>query len=320
MRFLKSIRNLLGNYQLKSGIYHCDRGETQQAIDYLTKAIQAPDSTEPDRRMALYYLTQAYIGQAERSEDANEMEKAAEAYRQALATTPDYPDLHFRLGSLFARFGLNGDAIQALTRAIELHPDYMEARVQLAFLLLKTRDTAGAAREFAAVRELAVRAIDQPYEAGQVCLERDQADEAEVMMRSAFLRRPESFDFHFRRGLRALREGKLEAAAEALAQAVEFRPDFADVHNYLGVALGERGLWDESIAVFRRALEVNPDYLVARLNLGFALSEMGKDAEAVDELRAVLTREPDNHPAQARLEELTAPRRERVRAAGETRA
>ena len=53
MRFLKSIRNLLGNYQLKSGIYHYDRGETVQALDYLTRALQASDSTESDRRMAL---------------------------------------------------------------------------------------------------------------------------------------------------------------------------------------------------------------------------------------------------------------------------
>src|SRR5262245_13046562 len=200
MRFLKAIRNLLGNYQLKSGIYHYDRGETQQAIDYLNRTLQAPDSTEPDRRMALYYLTQAYISQAEKCEDASDMEKAAEAYRQALAMTPDYPDLHFRLGSLYARFGLDGDAIAALRRACELHPEYMEARVQLALLLVKTRETEAAAREFGAVRDLAIRSIDQPYAAGRRSLERGDLEEAEACMRSAFLRRPETFDFHYRRG------------------------------------------------------------------------------------------------------------------------
>jgi tetratricopeptide (TPR) repeat protein len=320
MRFLKAIRNLLGNYQLKSGIYHYDRGETQQAIDYLNRTLQAPDSTDPDRRMALYYLTQAYISQAEKCEDASDMEKAAEAYRQALAMTPEYPDLHFRLGSLYARFGLNGDAIAALRRACELHPDYMEARVQLALLLVKTRETEEAAREFGAVRDLAIRSIDQPYAAGRRSLERGDLEEAEVSMRSAFLRRPETFDFHYRRGLRSLREGKMEAAVEALRQAVSYRNDFADVYNYLGVACGEHEEWEEAIAAFRRALEVNSDYLVARLNLGFALSECGKDSEAIDELRAVLVREPDNQPALARLEELTSPRRERARTAGESRA
>jgi tetratricopeptide (TPR) repeat protein len=316
MRFLKSIRNLLGNYQLKSGIYHYDRGETVQALDYLTRALQAPDSTESDRRMALYYLTQAYIGQAERLEESNEMEKAVEAYRQALAITPDYPDLHFRLGTLCVRFGLTLEASESFRRAIAIHPDYLEARVQLAFLLLQARETEQAAREFAAVRELALRTIEAPYQQGHDCLERGETESAEAWMRTAFLRRPESFEFHFRRGLRSLREGKMEPAAEEL----RFRTDFADVYNYLGVALAEHEDWDEAIGAFRKAIEVNPDYRVSRLNLAFALAERGRDPEAIDELKAVLAHEPDNQPAIAKLEELSAPRREKVRAQGESRA
>jgi tetratricopeptide (TPR) repeat protein len=321
MRFLRPIRNLLGNYQLKSGIYHYDRGESQQAIDYLTRALQAPDSTDPDRRMALYYLTQAYIGLAEKCEDADEMDKAVEAYHQALAMTPDYPDLHFRLGTLCARLGLIRDAVESFRRAVELNPGYLEARAQMAMLLLRDRQTTQAAREFAEVRDLALQAIDQPYGNGAACLERGEFDQAEEWMRSAFLRRPESFEFHFRRGLRSLREGKTEAAVEALRQASAFRADFADVYNFLGVALGEQEEWGQAIEAFRRAIEINSGYLVARLNLAFALAEGGRDSEATDELRAVLQAEPDNQPARAKLEELAAPRRERAaRPAGETRA
>jgi tetratricopeptide (TPR) repeat protein len=170
MRFLKAIRNLHGNYQLKSGIYHHDRGESQQAIDFLMRALQSPESTEPDRRMALYYLTQAYIALAEKLEEGDEMDKAVEAYRQALAITPDYPDLHFRLGALCSRLGLTSDAIDAFGRALDLNPDYLDARVRRAMLLLQRRDMAAAALEFATVREVAVRAIDQPFEQGRQAL------------------------------------------------------------------------------------------------------------------------------------------------------
>jgi hypothetical protein len=65
---------------------------------------------------------------------------------------------------------------------------------------------------------------------------------------------------------------------------------------------------------------VNPDYVVSRLNLAFALAERGRDPEAMDELRAILAKEPDNQPAIAKLEELQAPRREKVRAMGDSRA
>lgn len=112
----------------------------------------------------------------------------------------------------------------------------------------------------------------------------------------------------------------MEPAAEDLGQAIKFRADFADVHNYLGVALAEQEEWEDAIAAFRKALEVNADYLVSRLNLAFALAELGRDAEAIDELKIVLAHEPDNQPAIAKMEELQAPRREKLRAQGETRA
>jgi Tfp pilus assembly protein PilF len=86
------------------------------------------------------------------------------------------------------------------------------------------------------------------------------------------------------------------------------------------VALAEQEEWEEAIASFRKAIEVNPEYRVSRLNLAFALAELGRDAEATEELKAVLAHEPDNQPAIAKLEELQAPRREKVRAQGETRA
>ncbi len=313
MRFLKSIRNLLGNYQLKSGIYHYERGEAGQAVEYLTKALQAPDTTEPDRRMAMYYLTQTYIAAAEKFEESGDTTKAVEAYRQALQIAPDYPDIQFRMGALCARFGLTLEAIESYRRAVESHPEYLEARVNLGFLLLKNGDKEEAARQFAAARDLSVQAIEGPYRKGREALARGAASEGEEWFREAFQRQPESFAFHYRRGLKALRDSHYEEAAEEFRRAIEFQPNFADVHNFLGVACGEQEIWPDSIAAFRRALEVNPDYLVARLNLACALSQGGEERAAAEELRSVLSAEPENQPALALLEGLSAPRRERSR-------
>ena len=319
MRLLKSIRNLLGNYQLKSGIYHYDRGESKQAIDYLLRALQAPETSEPDRRMALYYLTQTHIAAAERHEEAKEMAKAVEEYRQALELTPDYPDIHFRMGALYARFGMSLESMEAYRRALAIHSGYLEARIQLAFLLLADGRQAEAAREFEAARGLSIRAIEDPYRKATEALERGDARAAEEWMRETFQRRPENFSFHYRRGLHCLKEEQLAAAAENFRQAIVFNPNFADVHNYLGVACGEMEHWDEAIAAFQRALEVNADYPVARLNLAFILAAAGRDKEAIDELRAVLAREPDNQAALTKLEELQAPKRDKSRVQGESR-
>ena len=320
MRLLKSIRNLLGNYQLKSGLYHYDRGESKQAIEFLARAVQSPESTEADRRLAVYYLTQTHIGAAEKFEEVRDLEKAVEAYGAALALTPDYPDIHFRLGALYEKFVLSLEAIEAYRRAIAINADYLEARVRLAFLLLGNGQREEAQAEFAAARDLSVRALDDPYGKAAAALERGETREAEVWMREAFQRRPESFAFHYRRALRALKEGQMESAAEDFRQAIQFNPNFADVHNYLGVACGELERWEDAAGAFRKALGLNPEYPFARLNLAFTLAHAGHEREAMEELRAVLQRDPNNQPALTKLEELSAPRKEKSRAAGENRA
>ena len=48
----------------------------------------------------------------------------------------------------------------------------------------------------------------------------------------------------------------------------------------------------------------------------FALAEAGHDREAVEELRAILAREPNNEAALAKLDELSAPKKERTRVQG----
>ena len=316
MRLLKSIRNLLGNYQLKSGLYHYYRGESKQAIEFLTRILATPETPETDRRMAIYYLTQTYIAAAEKSEEAKNLEAAVEGYKEALALTPDYPDIHFRMGGLYARFGLSLEAIQCLRRACELHAGYLEARVQLAFLLLENGQKDEAVAEFTAARDLAVRALEEPFRKAQEAIARGDTQGAGEWMRETFLRRPESFGFHYRRALRFLTEGQHERAVEDFRLASQFNPNFADVHNYIGVALGELERWSEAVPAFRRALEANPEYPFARLNLAFALAEAGHDKEAVEELRAILGREPNNEPALVKLAELSAPKKERTRVQG----
>ena len=45
MRVLKEIRVLVGNYHVKSGLYHFYRAEYRPTIDFLRKALQSTDST-----------------------------------------------------------------------------------------------------------------------------------------------------------------------------------------------------------------------------------------------------------------------------------
>jgi tetratricopeptide (TPR) repeat protein len=128
-------------------------------------------------------------------------------------------------------------------------------------------------------------------------------------MRAAFLRRPDLFDYHYRRGLRLLKAGSYADAIEHLESACDLGPRFADLVNYLGVAYAEVGRTEEAIAAFRRALEKNPSYLVPRLNLGFTLAQAGQPREAEEELARALEIQANCPPARAKLEEIRSARK-----------
>src|SRR5438093_9766260 len=114
MRLLKSVRSQLGNYHLKSGIYHFYRNEFKQAIDFFAKALQNSEKLdEADLRMIRYYLTQTHITAGELAEEAGELGRAIESYEAALGDSPDYPDLHFRIGLLRVRLGEMDKAVAA---------------------------------------------------------------------------------------------------------------------------------------------------------------------------------------------------------------
>ena len=57
MRLLSEIRSRLGNYHIKSGMFHFYRGEYNQAMEYLEKALASGQLVASDESMARSYLS-----------------------------------------------------------------------------------------------------------------------------------------------------------------------------------------------------------------------------------------------------------------------
>src|SRR5438093_4722875 len=166
MRLLKSVRSQLGNYHLKSGIYHFYRNEFKQAIEFFEKALQSPEKLdEADLRMTRYYLTQTHITAGEEAEESGDLRPAIESYQSAMFDSPAYPDLHFRVGLLRVRLSELDEAVAAFRKATEIHPAYLEAHIQLAFTLLSCARTAAALAEVEQVRALPLSSVVDPSDA-----------------------------------------------------------------------------------------------------------------------------------------------------------
>ncbi len=305
MRHLKEVRNLMGSYHVKSGIYHFYRNEFKQAVDFFTRALKDdPGISESDRRTANYFLTQTYMHSAERFAAAGDLEGAAREYQRATEISPGFPDIHYNLGRAYEGLDRPDDAIAQYRLAIASNAQYDHARTALAFCLLRAGRDDEAIDAFGAALALRMRRLTEPYEKGLQRLREGMVSEAEEFFREAFLSAPNKFEGHYRAAISLLRSEQFEKALVELDEAVALGPKYADLHNFRGVALCEVGRVEEGIAAFRRAVQLNADNAVALLNLAFAHLRAGQFKDAENILVEVLEHDPAQSVAQAKLEEL----------------
>jgi tetratricopeptide (TPR) repeat protein len=111
-------------------------------VDALGKVLAA----KPDMGYASFKLANAYNRLGKR-------EEAIAAFLRADKTWPNSPVLFNNLGWTYGQVGRTKDQVAALRRAVQLRPRYATARRNLAVVLLKQGDRAGAEEQYRAIKE-----------------------------------------------------------------------------------------------------------------------------------------------------------------------
>src|SRR6185295_8008546 len=113
MRLLNEVRNYMGNYHVKSGVYHYYRNEFQQAVGFLRKALSDEPATlnDADRTTARRYLTLSLKGLGEKLAAGGDLEAGVEELRRATEVHGDYPDVYFRMAGFLEQLARPDDAI-----------------------------------------------------------------------------------------------------------------------------------------------------------------------------------------------------------------
>lgn len=106
-----------------------------------------------------------------------------------------------------------------------------------------------------------------------------------------------------RRGLKLVREGRLEEAVAAFERAARLAPEVAGIQVNLGsvyyrLAQGRTdeagaGWLAEAVRRFEQALALSPDLPIAKLNLAAAYGALGRHAEALERLESLRGTEVD---------------------------
>ena len=201
--------------------------------------------------------------------------------RDLLAGVPDEAVEAYGVALEASLDGDHEEAIEHLQRALELAPDYYDARIKL----------------------------------GGEHLELDRFREAEAAFQQAFELSPNRAlaplnlgVLHYKEGDLQATGGNLEEAAGSFQQAIGFlleairlNPLSGDALFYLGATFYKSGLYDEAEQSLQRALEIVGDHAQARLTLMNLYARQARYEEALDQAGAFLEENPDS-PQRAAIE------------------
>lgn len=305
MRLLGEIRNYIGNYHVKSAVYHYYRREFGPAVEFLEKAFKDGSSlTDGDRRKAESYLTLSLKGLGEKQAADGDLEAGIETLRSAAAIDPGFPDLHYSIAGLLERLERREEAVESYRRAVDSHPAYVEAHVALGNCLIRCGQRELAVEHFEKAFELKLRALRREFDEGVAALRLPDDERGLECFFQVFHAAPELAQRHLKQALDWIRAEKFEPALLELEQALKLNPTYSDLHNFRGIALTELEQFEEAFEAFRRSAMLSPDHVVPRLNLAFAYFRAERPADGRVALLDVLRINPEEPVALARMAEL----------------
>jgi tetratricopeptide (TPR) repeat protein len=228
------------------------------------------------------------------------VEAAGKEVRIETAKEPKRSE-HVDMGVAFLEMKMYEEARREFRRAVEIHPDSLEAR----FYLSLTCHKLGLHQE--AVQHLAKATELQPVKSavfnnlGLAHEKLGNLDEAKTFFTMAAEAQGAGSTPWLNLGILCYRLGQFEDAEKALRSALEMGTKSSLCPYYLGLILAERGEYDEAEASFRQSVEANPDSPAAINNLGAVLELKGDSKLAEQEYRSALSIDHDYGKARENL-------------------
>jgi tetratricopeptide (TPR) repeat protein len=236
---------------------------------------------------------QQALDHAVQHHSAGRLPEAERGYQQILRSDPNQPVALYLLGVIAQHTGKNDIAVDLITKAVAVKPDYVEAYIVLGNALRGLGKLDEAIASYAKALAIAPNYAEVHSNLGNVLQELGKLDDAVASYAKALAITPDNAEAHNNLGIALRSLGKLDAAVASYHKALAIAPDYADAHNNLGVALRGPGKLDEAIASYHKALAIKPDYAEAHHNLGNALQGLGKLDEAIASYHKALTIKPD---------------------------
>jgi len=223
------------------------------------------------------------------AQQRGELERAAEAYRQAIEAEPRYAEAHANLGAVLARLGQYDQAVLSCERALLINPQLNAARLNLGLAHYRAGALAAAVEAFKAAYSADSSLLQIRQLLGLVLVETGKDAEAIPHLEASAQADPDEPAVLYALGRAYARRGdrRADAVAERLAHTREGLPLW---HQLRGLALQQENRHDRALAAFEAASALNAALPRLFVNIGVSRLALGDRAGARQAFEAALAR------------------------------
>jgi tetratricopeptide (TPR) repeat protein len=193
------------------------------------------------------------------------------------------------------------EAIIAYRNAVELDPNYGQARYQLAKAYLHQGQLRGAMGEYIRAADLLPGNVDAQLQAAKFLLITRRFDDAKARAEKALERDPKNVEAQITKATAVAKMVDLEGGLFEIQQAIRMDPKDSRSFMILGAMKGSQRNLPEAEAAFKRAVDLAPKSLEAQLALALFYWRTGRLADAETWLRRVVDTDPTQLNGQRRL-------------------
>jgi tetratricopeptide (TPR) repeat protein len=239
-------------------------------------------------------LTVAMLGLADVRVRQRNTTQAEVNIRKALATEPANPDVHTAAGRLYMAMQKYPQAKAAYLKAIELDPQAVLARLDLADLYASVEKNPKAAiAEYRKALEIKPDLASARMGLGMTLLATGDTKGAISELQEAVKRAPEDAAAWHLLGRVYASDKRYPYAVKALSQSLVLQPDTLAVVLDRGDVYNEMGEDARAASDYALASRLNPRDPISRVKLGMVMQRLGDTARAEAAYRDALRLKPD---------------------------
>jgi tetratricopeptide (TPR) repeat protein len=223
---------------------------------------------------------------------AQQYTKAVEHLTAAIEIKPDYAEAYNNIGLVYKGKGLYDRAIDFFTKAIMLRKSYYDSVYNLANTFDNKGNYGQSIHLYNQLVKKKPNAATIYNNLGIAYQRKGQFELAREQYEKAVMLDPGDFEARNNLGVWYYSSGMYDKAAREFEQILEENPDRIEIRCNLGSAYSNLKLYDKAIAEYRKVLRANPRSVEAMNNLGTAYKDQGLYDQAIESFEQVLEINP----------------------------